>query len=1014
MNGPRVRKTPPTERSCFFKRQDILRALLRVCKQITSTCGTGALACAFLLKRRGFVPYPHSRGRLCHIFSQALSGPFLLLASLFVLLTSSFAASADVCYVDKDNSSGPWDGLSWESAFTTIQQGINVAYGALGRKCESEGKGEAKGEGEGEGGGQMIHSADCNGDNCIDLAELLRVIQFYNSDGLHCEAGTEDGYAPGPGDTSCTPHASDCNGHNWHISLSELLRLCQFFYSGGYHACPDADPPTEDGFCPGGGGEPEGEVTGELDLCLTLLHRIPLGGYAPGENLDVEIEVTSECVENIRALAVREQLPQGWTFEHVSGPWIPGLWPNQGDAGTLDFVSWGANPSFPATFTYRVNVPGNEEGDQIIRGEVFFRKSGVQLQSATVLTPVPERDISSPVITRLGDGTVTVECGDSYTDAGATAWDEVDGDLTSAIITNNPVNTSVADTYTITYNVSDAAGNPAAEVTRTVTVEDTTGPVITLNGPASVSVQCGTEYPDAGASALDACDGDVTGLIVRDNPVDTWVPDTYTVTYNVSDGAGNAGVPVTRTVTVENCPGDVFVAPPPEGNDTTGDGSAGAPWATIGFAMNRVSGYAGPSQPVTIHLATGVYDEPVVFVSYVSIAGAGSDFTGIAYYNAGDSEHIVVDAAESTAIRDCTITLPGSVAAVTVLLRIVDVSMQVSNVVLDAQDNLFSIAAQIAEAGASQTVIEDCVIRRVQFGIQATNTAAIITRNLFEDIRGDAIFVRPPETKDATGETPRLGDETDARTGFNSFDNVDGFFVKSQSATLTKAELNYHGEGFITEESIATKMSDNVDFVPFLGKWTIPGTVVGTLLNQNTGEPIPLDSNPVLRAGLAQTFPDTQGQFIFPNLDPGSMTIQAEAGGFIPEQQFVTVGAGAIVEVNFLLEAAEGEGEDVPVTHSADQNGDNEISLSELLRVIQFFNSFGYHCADNPRDTEDGYVPGPGANHACTPHGSDYNTQDWDISLSELLRLIQFFNVGGYHACPGQDTEDGYCPGAAF
>jgi len=28
-----------------------------------------------------------------------------------------------------------------------------------------------------------------------------------------------------------------------------------------------------------------------------------------------------------------------------------------------------------------------------------------------------------------------------------------------------------------------------------------------------------------------------------------------------------------------------------------------------------------------------------------------------------------------------------------------------------------------------------------------------------------------------------------------------------------------------------------------------------------------------------------------------------------------------------------------------------------------------------------------------------------------LLRLIQFFNSGGYHACPAENTEDGFCPG---
>jgi len=105
-----------------------------------------------------------------------------------------------------------------------------------------------------------------------------------------------------------------------------------------------------------------------------------------------------------------------------------------------------------------------------------------------------------------------------------------------------------------------------------------------------------------------------------------------------------------------------------------------------------------------------------------------------------------------------------------------------------------------------------------------------------------------------------------------------------------------------------------------------------------------------------------------------------------------------------LADTGEGEGP-VEGIHTADQNGDNIISLSELLRVIQFFNSSGYQCAEG---TEDGYAPGLGDEN-CTPHDSDYNPQNWMISLSELLRLIQFFNSPGYIACPDALTEDGYC-----
>lgn len=91
------------------------------------------------------------------------------------------------------------------------------------------------------------HSADTDPDNVISLAETLRVIQFFNSDGLHCQTGTEDGFETGTGDQNCLPHSSDYNFQDWLIGLSELLRLIQFFNMGGYHACEE----TEDGYCAG-------------------------------------------------------------------------------------------------------------------------------------------------------------------------------------------------------------------------------------------------------------------------------------------------------------------------------------------------------------------------------------------------------------------------------------------------------------------------------------------------------------------------------------------------------------------------------------------------------------------------------------------------------------------------------------------------------------------------------------------------------------------------------------------
>ena len=69
-----------------------------------------------------------------------------------------------------------------------------------------------------------------------------------------------------------------------------------------------------------------------------------------------------------------------------------------------------------------------------------------------------------PVIILQGAASVSLEVGTTYTDAGATASDNVDGPITSQIVTVNPVDTTALGMYTITYNVSDAANNAATAV----------------------------------------------------------------------------------------------------------------------------------------------------------------------------------------------------------------------------------------------------------------------------------------------------------------------------------------------------------------------------------------------------------------------------------------------------------------------------------------------------------------------------------------------------------------------
>ena len=159
-------------------------------------------------------------------------------------------------------------------------------------------------------------------------------------------------------------------------------------------------------------------------------------------------------------------------------------------------------------------------------------------------------DTTAPVIARLGEAEMTIEAGSTYTDAGATASDNYDGDLTTALVVTNNVDPTEIGVYTVTYDVADSSGNPAVQVVRTVHVVDTTMPVITRLGAAEMTVEAGSTYTDAGATAYDVTDGDLTEAIMVVNNVDVAQLGVYTVTYDVADSSGNQAQQVTRTVNV--------------------------------------------------------------------------------------------------------------------------------------------------------------------------------------------------------------------------------------------------------------------------------------------------------------------------------------------------------------------------------------------------------------------------------------------------------------------------------
>lgn len=89
-------------------------------------------------------------------------------------------------------------------------------------------------------------------------------------------------------------------------------------------------------------------------------------------------------------------------------------------------------------------------------------------------TPTPDYSFNPdrPVIILTGENVVELNVGETYVDAGATATDLQDGDLTAQIAVDDPVDTARPSDYLVRYTVADSSQTDAFEVFRIVRVRD--------------------------------------------------------------------------------------------------------------------------------------------------------------------------------------------------------------------------------------------------------------------------------------------------------------------------------------------------------------------------------------------------------------------------------------------------------------------------------------------------------------------------------------------------------------
>ena len=173
---------------------------------------------------------------------------------------------------------------------------------------------------------------------------------------------------------------------------------------------------------------------------------------------------------------------------------------------------------------------------------VYSAKDSAGNESSVERTVIVN-DVVAPVISLNGAQSITLEFGKSYDEQGATATDDVDGNVEVTI--DGSIGEGIGS-YTIIYSAVDKAGNQSS-TNRTVIVEDLVGPVITLNGAANINLEFGKPYDEQGATATDDVDGEVEVTIQGTVGEDAGI---YTISYLATDNRGNESI-VERRVKVE-------------------------------------------------------------------------------------------------------------------------------------------------------------------------------------------------------------------------------------------------------------------------------------------------------------------------------------------------------------------------------------------------------------------------------------------------------------------------------
>ena len=517
-----------------------------------------------------------------------------------------------------------------------------------------------------------------------------------------------------------------------------------------------------------------------------------------------------------------------------------------------------------------VPLDGSNRAMTVGTYDAVYTYTDADSNTATTTVEVTVADTQNPTLT-IGTSSITVEAGtgilptDWYSAFNLSATDPVDGVLpaTSIHVVAPETLISNMDVGTHTFNITATDGNENTTTgTTTVVVQDTVGPVITINSPTSKTVESGTEplptdwIAEFDITAFDDVDGSITVLTSNVQVPASLASNTsvgqHTIVVGVglTDGTGNSATTVTVVYEIEDTEGPEIAIAAPNNKITVEAGAVPLPadWV-VEFGITASDVTDGPINvlesnvqvPLTLtsNTAVGLHEFTITVVDDES-----NQATATTYYEILDTTPPAISMTEpnSKTVEAGSVALPTDwllefgVSAT----DIVDGAMP-----LTAVNTVVTVPAELTSNIGVGTHIIDIAVTDAN-----GNTATASVTYIIEDTTKPIINVATPTITAESGNP--LPTDWVAAFGITANDIVDGLITITEAEYLTIPVV-------LTE----TAVGSHVFVITVADANGNRETAYATYVIQDTGSPIiTFGANPIVVEAGTEVLPTSWTEWV--------------------------------------------------------------------------------------------------------------------------------------------------------